>query len=180
MARKLAFLMAISALAATCPLAAQQPAPQPACTAPEHRQFDFWLGEWEVTNPAGKPAGLSRIESILGECVILENWATPKAVAFGKSFNTYNRNTGQWEQFWVDRSGVRLHLTGGLKDGNMVLSGRQDKPNAKTGLTQRERITWTPGGDGSVRQLWETSVDDGKTWSVSFDGTYRRPGAAPE
>jgi hypothetical protein len=25
-----------------------------------------------------------------------------------------------------------------------------------------------------VRQLWESSKDDGKTWAVSFDGLYRK------
>ena len=92
----------------------------------------------------------------------------------GTSLNLYNAASGQWEQFWVDNSATRLHLIGGWRDGAMVLEGRQDKPDAKTGLVQRERITWTPNADGSVRQLWETSTDDGKTWAVSFDGLYRR------
>ena len=39
----------------------------------------------------------------------------------------------------------------------------------------RQRITWTVDGDG-VRQLWETSKDDGSTWSTAFDGRYRRAG----
>ena len=37
----------------------------------------------------------------------------------------------------------------------------------------RQRITWTRDGDG-VRQLWETSKDDGETWEIAFDGRYRR------
>jgi len=31
-----------------------------------------------------------------------------------------------------------------------------------------------------VRQLWETSNDDGKTWAVSFDGLYRRAATASQ
>ena len=38
--------------------------------------------------------------------------------------------------------------------------------------TSRQRITWTREGDG-VRQLWETSKDDGETWETAFDGRYR-------
>jgi len=125
----------------------------PACATPEHRQFDFWLGQWSVTGASGKHAGDSRIESILDGCVILENW-TGASGSVGKSFNTYNSQTGQWEQYWVDNKGTRLFLRGGLSEGRMVLTGQQDKPDAKTGLTQRERITWTPNPDGSVRQLW--------------------------
>ena len=40
--------------------------------------------------------------------------------------------------------------------------------------TVAHRITWTPGADGSVRQLWESSADGGTTWSVVFDGRYVR------
>lgn len=165
-------LLAASALAQ-----AQAPTPKPPdCSAPEHRQFDFWLGEWNVPAPGKQPPGHSRIESILSGCVILENWSGGSGYT-GKSFNLYNRDTGHWEQFWVDTTGARLHLVGGLVEGKMVLTGVQDKPNAKTGLAQHERITWTPNTDGSVRQLWETSNDDGKTWAVSFDGRYQRAAA---
>lgn len=171
-------LLAIVATAiAPSALAAENAAPAPVaatqgCKAAPNRQFDFWLGQWEVTNPAGKLAGHSRIESILGGCVLLENWDSPTGVA-GKSFNIFNADKGSWEQFWVDNSGSRLHLVGGLREGRMVLQGAQDKPNAQSGLRQHERITWTPNADGSVRQLWETSIDDGKTWAISFDGLYR-------
>jgi hypothetical protein len=159
--------------------AAQAPAVNtpPTCAAPEHRQFDFWLGAWEVSNPKGKPLGRSRVEAILENCVLLEHWNSATGFA-GKSFNLYNRDTGKWEQFWVDQSGARLHLSGGLVDDAMVLRGVQDKPHAETQLAQHERITWTPNADGSVRQLWETSKDDGKTWAVSFDGVYRRASEA--
>ena len=40
--------------------------------------------------------------------------------------------------------------------------------------TTLNRITWTPNKDGTVRQLWEASTDQGKTWQVAFDGLYRR------
>ena len=49
------------------------------------------------------------------------------------------------------------------------------KPMPRPAWSQRERITWTPNADGSVRQHWETSTDDGKTWKTSFDGLYRHP-----
>ena len=149
-------------------------APPATCASAQNRQFDFWLGQWEVTNPSGQLAGRSRIESILGGCVLLENWDSPGGVS-GKSFNLFNAATGQWEQFWVDNSGSRLHLVGGMQDGNMVLQGVQDQADARTGVKQRERITWTANADGSVRQHWETSTDDGKTWKTSFDGSYRHP-----
>ena len=56
----------------------------------------------------------------------------------------------------------------------MVLEAPHDTPDPATGLLGRERIAWTPNADGTVRQLWESSKDDGKTWTVSFDGLYRK------
>ena len=159
---------------AAAPASATPAAAAPCTTAP-YRQFDFWLGEWEVSKPDGSPAGHSRIEAILDGCVIAEHWTSAKPPYAGKSFNTYNHATGKWEQFWVDNGGARLHLQGGLVDGRMVLSGVQDTPDPKTGIVQRERITWSADSDGSVRQLWETSTDDGDSWTVSFDGRYRHP-----
>ena len=166
-----ALLFLLASFAGTAGAQTSTPAP-PSCVGTEHRQFDFWLGEWTV-NAGENHAGDSRIESILDGCVVLENWTGAKG-SIGKSFNTYNSQTGQWEQYWVDNQGTRLLLRGGLAGKSMVLTGAQERPNAQTGQTQRERITWTPNDDGSVRQLWETSTDDGKSWSVSFDGLYTR------
>lgn len=150
-------------------------APPPACTAAEYRQFDFWLGEWEVFGKAGKPVGRSRIEAVLGGCALAEHWSSGSGPANdGTSLNLYNAQTGHWEQFWVDAQGGRLSLSGGLAGAAMQLAGVQSKPDPATGIAQRERITWTPNPDGSVRQLWESSKDEGKTWTVAFDGLYRR------
>jgi hypothetical protein len=152
--------------------------PPPACQAPEYRQFDFWLGAWDVFGPKGKQVGSSRIESVLGGCVIAEFWTSASGpVGDGRSHNLYNAQTKRWEQFWVDASGSRLVLSGGLRRGAMVLEGEQSVADPKTGVRQRERITWTPNADASVRQLWESSGDGGKTWTVAFDGTYRRADA---
>jgi len=40
------------------------------CSGAEYRQFDFWIGDWEVQLPDGKPAGTNRISRILDGCVI--------------------------------------------------------------------------------------------------------------
>ncbi len=31
-------------------------APQNPCAAPQQKQFDFWVGEWELTWPGEKPS----------------------------------------------------------------------------------------------------------------------------
>jgi hypothetical protein len=135
------------------------------CIAAEYRQFDFWIGDWTVTTPDGKHAGDNRIEAILDGCALSESW-TGAGGGRGFSYNAWDRDRKTWHQTWVDRQGNLLLLEGGLQGGAMVLSGTQGRTMS--------RITWTPSRDGTVRQLWETSADQGKTWQVAFDGRYRK------
>jgi hypothetical protein len=152
------------------PNAAAPKAPPPAaaaCSDPAYRQFDFWLGEWTVHGKAGRPVGRSRIESVLGGCAIAETWTSGSGPANdGRSLNQYQAGTKQWEQYWVDAQDGRLLLRGGLQGSAMVLASEDGAAH--------QRITWTPNEDGSVRQLWESSTDGGATWTVAFDGLYRR------
>ncbi len=140
------------------------------CATPDHRAFDFWLGEWGVYTPDGRLAGTNRIEREIDGCVLHERYETPKGYR-GESFNVYDAARGVWHQTWVDNQGLLLVVEGGIRDGSMVLEGRA--PGSDGGLLVPHRITWTPNADGSVRQHWQTAGPDG-TWSTVFDGTYRR------
>jgi hypothetical protein len=158
----------LSALAClTTAVDAQQPA---RCGTPEHRQFDFWIGDWKVTGANGQLAGTNRIEQILNGCVLYESW-TGAGPSRGHSFNIYDPGDRKWHQTWVDNSGTLLQVAGGLVNGEMVLEGDRTLPD---GTTRLERITWTPNPDGSVRQHWQVSADKGMRWQTVFDGTYRK------
>ena len=159
-------------LAAATP-SAQTPAPAPRtdCSAPEHRQFDFWMGSWDVT-VQGKPAGTNRIESDLKGCVLVEHWTAARG-GRGTSLNFYDRDTRRWHQTWMDDQGNALRLTGALRDGRMVLESTPQRQ--ADGTTVVQRITWSREADGSVRQMWEQSADT-KTWTTLFDGRYARRG----
>ena len=138
------------------------------CAAPQYRQFDFWLGSWDVTEK-GKAAGTNRIESILGGCALHESWQGAGG-SRGNSINFYDAPRGLWHQTWIDAAGNGLVLEGRYENGAMRLEGK--RPGAAPGTTDLHRITWTPLADGKVRQLWETSSDNGKTWTEVFDGLY--------
>ena len=138
------------------------------CAAPEHRAFDFWLGEWEVRTPDGNVAGTNRITQEYG-CVLHERYDTGKGYS-GESLNVYDAGRKVWHQTWVDSSGSLLLLEGGLRDGAMVLEGETTDVD---GAITKHRITWTPKPDGSVRQFWQ-STDQSAQWVVAFDGTYTR------
>ncbi|HEU4400636.1 MAG TPA: hypothetical protein VFT43_00895 [Candidatus Polarisedimenticolia bacterium] len=144
--------------------------PPTPCRSPAHRQFDFWLGDWEVRTPDGAVAGTNRITGIQGGCGLLENWAGASGMT-GTSLNTYDAARGLWHQTWVDSRGSLLLLDGAFEAGKMVLSGTTRSPQGKT---VTDRITWEPTSAGAVRQLWEQSEDGGKSWTVAFDGRYTR------
>lgn len=139
------------------------------CAAAEHRQFDFWVGEWEVRTPNGKLAGTNRIEREYGGCVLHERYDTGRGYS-GESLNVYDAGRKVWHQTWVDTDGTLLLLEGGLQAGKMVLEGQTSEPGGKA---TRHRITWTPNADGSVRQFWESTDDKGR-WTTAFDGAYTR------
>lgn len=138
-----------------------------------YRKFDFWVGEWNVT-VGGQQAGVNRIDLIEGNCVVFENW-TGAGGGSGRSFNFYNNQTGKWNQVWVASNGSNLFFEGEFRDGNLHYTGTTvGAGGAKT----LHKLTFFNLGPGHVRQLWESSTDDGKTWSVVFDGDYRQKGAA--
>lgn len=166
-----ALCILVTARVAPAAASAGQATPTPApCASKEHHQFDFWIGEWDVTTPDGKPAGHSRIEGVLGGCALLEHWEGAGG-ASGKSLSLYVAADRQWNQTWVDGQGDRIVLTGGFEGGRMVL---RNAWKAADGKAMRSELAWTPGADGSVRQVWRESNDDGATWTTTFDGLYRR------
>lgn len=167
--------MALVALALSAASACGQsvpPTPAKPCESSEHRQFDFWLGHWEVFGPAGKKVGENRIETIADGCALLEQWSGNGGIT-GKSLNIYDAIDRRWHQTWVDSGGTLLMLSGQLVDRSMVMSMTGPSPTDPR-ASVLQQITWTPAADGSVRQLWELSSDAGKTWTVLFDGRYVR------
>jgi hypothetical protein len=143
------------------------------CAGPEHRQFDFWLGDWDVHHPDGRLAGRNRIVSLFDGCVVHESWEGTSGHR-GTSLNIYDAARSVWHQTWVDSSGMLLLLEGGLQADAMVLEGMTASPTAPS-ETVRHRISWSvmDGDPDRVRQLWETS-GDGSTWGTAFDGRYAR------
>jgi hypothetical protein len=170
-------LAALAMLAA--PAAAQMSPPVPPanppanCTAAEHRQFDFWIGDWRVfrtSNPAEMVGG-SNVESAYNGCGLVENWQ-PFTLMTGGSLSSYDRSDRRWHQTWIDSGGARVEFTGGLEGSNMVLTGlwRGFSGPGKDALV---RMTWSRLPKGAVRQQGEASRDGGATWSPSFDFTYQ-------
>jgi hypothetical protein len=158
--------------------AAHAAAPAPAnthCAAPEYRQFDFWLGDWDTYRvddsgkvPAGAPSvARNHVTSILDGCVLREDYRRPDGYA-GESFTIYDASRKRWHQSWVTNEGELLEIDGGFAGGKIVLGGesRDDQGDMKV------RASWVPQGDG-VRETALVSRDGGKTWKPLFDLLFR-------
>jgi hypothetical protein len=150
------------------------PSPPPACTSAEHRQFDFWVGEWEVTpNIKGAvPIANSKIEKLHSGCTIRENWMPFKGTG-GGSLNAFDPGDGRWHQHWQDSSGGIVPFQGGMAKDEMVLTGWWRGYNGP-GKHLLTRMRYSLQSDGSVRQHGEVSADHGVTWTTGFDFIYRR------
>ena len=171
-------LLALALGSASSTAFSQVRPPQPVCAAPEHRQFDFWIGYWDVY-PTGKDTLVahSLVENLYAGCTIRENWM-PLSRSDGGSLNMYDPADKRWHQTWHDSQNGRVTFEGALVEGKMVLVGDWRGVNG-SGKDAIIRMTYSRNPDGSVRQFGEQSIDFGATWSPNFDFTYRKSAAAP-
>ncbi len=142
---------------------------------PRYRDFDFWIGSWEVFGPGGGKAGTNTIARVSEGCMLYESWEN-SAGSDGHSINFVDPATDQWVQVWMGSDGSLISGSGGLEDGAMRFVG---KHVLTTGESRPFRMTFSPQEDGSVRQFLEESTDGGKTWATWFDGRYVRVGSKP-
>ncbi len=132
------------------------------CSLPEDRQFDFWLGEWnltEITTRGDVFQGTNNITRDASGCVLEEDY---RSGGQGRSVSLYSRIDGRWHQTYIDSMGNRLVLIGSFDGGRMLLNA---------GAT---RSFWQPVDGSTVRFVQEQSRDGGQTWTPFFDSRYTR------
>jgi tetratricopeptide (TPR) repeat protein len=143
------------------------------CDDAEFKQFDFWLGDWDVAQASDSAhLGASSISKEMNGCVVWENWTTAGGPYFGKSYNTWNANLKRWEQYWVDTSGGVMFFHGGLKQD--VMDYWTDDVPQSTGGTLLRHLQFFNLGPDKVRQFSQGSSDGGKTWTTEYDLIYTR------
>lgn len=136
------------------------------CAAPAYRQFDFWIGDWEVYT-GERLVGHNRVERILEGCALMENWVG-EGGSKGHSFNLYNVQSGHWEQTWVDNSGGIIHFVGDYDAEHKVMRFRGTTPD-----TVAHKMSFWQLPEGEVRQVWEASKKGGD-YRILFEGVYRK------
>ncbi|HET9951617.1 MAG TPA: tetratricopeptide repeat protein [Candidatus Eisenbacteria bacterium] len=136
--------------------------------SPEARQFDFWVGSWDVRTAQGDLAGTNDIKIGAGGCVLVENWKSAQGGS-GQSLNFYDADAKLWRQIWVDAGAQVTRFEGTFTEGQMRFKGERVMNG---GSRVPVKMTFTPLPDGRVRQLGESSSDGGKTWAVEYDLYY--------
>lgn len=136
----------------------------------KRRMFDFWIGEWTVfTTQGNQPAGESIIQIVSEGCLILENWKGVNGYS-GKSMNFVNEK-GDWEQIWMGSDGNVTRFGSGNFINNEMFFQFESTVN---GTKKIGKFHFYKLDDNTVRQMQESSTDNGKTFTIDYDLTYKR------
>ena len=167
----------LTAIAVAQDTTATKSQPQP-CSAPEQKQMDFWLGDWELTWPGNSTGdaghGTNSINRILDGCIVEENFSGGESMHLrGHSVSIFEARAGRWKQTWVDNEGGYLDFSGEFKDGQMVLAREAVRPD---GSKVQQRMVFKNIGRNEFDWSWERSLDGGKTWEVLWPIHYKRKG----
>lgn len=145
------------------------------CGADKLKEFDFWVGAWDLEwkGPKGEvQKGTNEIKRILDGCVVEESFNGGRDLPLrGRSYSMVDRVSGKWKQTWVDNQGSYLDFTGALEDGKMVLS--RAFTDAK-GNSRMQRMVFFNIRKDSLEWNWENSTDGGKTWNLAWHIDYKR------
>lgn len=151
--------------------AAVPPAPLAGCSAPEYRQLDFWLGDWDTFDPGDSKMSIARthVDLIAEGCAIHELYQQTDGL-IGDSILSYDPVRKVWQQTWVTNHGSLMVIVGSLKDGALTLEGEM---HVRDGKSLQQRIVWKPEGSG-VRESSVMSKNGGKTWEPAFDVLFQK------
>ena len=166
--RRVPFILTL-ALLATSGIATAQGSGDSPCSTDKAHQFDFWIGDWEVT-AGGQVAGTNDIKvpsrrlrhhgelgRLLGserdELQLLQPAEGEVAAVLGLAERHDPRDRRPLQRREDDPRGRVPH------------SGWRHHP-------QPHHLPRQP--DGTVRQHWEVSRDGGKEWQTAFDGLYKK------
>jgi hypothetical protein len=128
---------------------------QPCLADARYRQFDFWLGDWDVTAANGQGGSTNQITAGLDGCLVSENWTAANGIR-GRSINAYDADLQQWHQTWVSSIPAgHLRMGGGLEADTMVLLGKRV---TATGVELFDDYRWHVLPTGQVVQRWKLDI----------------------
>ena len=151
-----------------------------ACDSPEARQFDFWIGEWNVRNLSpGVDAdsewvddgmATNRVYSVVNGCGIVEHWEGIRKGRhiYGFSVRAFNEETQKWVLVlnWPSPNRPRFGILRGV-----FRHGRGDffsKFQNAEGNDVLNRYSFADVAHDSFRWDAAISPDEGKTWETNW------------
>lgn len=151
----------------------------PACPAPEARQFDFWIGEWDVQNWQLNPqlpddatwydTGLAtnRVYAILDGCAIVEHWMgrLSYGTVHGFSVRAYDPEQDQWVLvlYWPGPTGgtfgtlegIFQHGRGEFYNEYTNAQGQQVENRYSFSDISPEAFRWDAAASTDARITWK-------------------------
>ena len=158
----------ISAAQETTPSVSQD------CKAPEYRLLDFAVGSFTMHTAKGQLAGHLGFQKKLEGCAIAGYWAGSQG-GQGEVNLYFDRSDGRWHQLYIADDGWVLHFSGQFVGPSLVMTGLNTFADGRRGV---QRMTWSMLPDGRLRQFWEISSKDGKSWETLFEALGKRVGTA--
>jgi hypothetical protein len=135
--------------------------------------FDFWVGTFDAApwnTPDAPPTGELHNTREYEGCVIVERWMGKRGSA-GMSIGFYDVNRHVWRMVWNDDSNQSNDFEGRYYDGAMRFEGWVLDPNGNRLLARNVLQDVAPD---TIRHIYSTSADSGKTWIVRSDGRFVR------
>ncbi len=164
------------------------------CLAPEHHQFDFWMGDWTIKQKILRADdrwfeadATTKVSPTLGGCALVEHWSgdvlffwegMEKAEPLeGFSIRAYDPKTEQWVISWMDSRHPRLaEFIGGFSSGRGEFFRKTPAPDGKQSIT---RITFSDITPTGVHWDLAVSSDEGNSWRILWIMEMTRQQANP-
>lgn len=148
---------------------------QSPCSSPQASQFDFWIGDWDLTW-SDSLHGTNHVEKLFGNCTVHENFSNPKTNYLGQSWSVYNSSYKQWQQTWIDNQGGYIALSGNVVGDSLILNTAERNVPASISSTGKmvNRMVYYNIKPDSFDWSWEASIDGGSTWKQNWLIHYKR------
>jgi hypothetical protein len=157
------------------PATAEKPAAGP-CDTPQHHQFDFWVGDWQVFEAkSNRLVGYDRVEKHSHGCIVQQNLTMitdlyrGAGVGYRMSGISVNRFDGAaWLELWADDTWGAIALRG-APDAHAAMVLTTLTPSRNRDL----RLVWEQRPDGSVRTLQYVAPAGSGKWERFGELIYR-------
>jgi len=181
---------AIAVLGALVALAAPPARAAAPCSSAHAREFDFWLGDWEIRQKILRADGSwlelparTSVSSTLDGCALIEHWRgevqffwegmeKPERIE-GLSVRSWDAGKQRWSIHWMDTRSPQFGepYVGSFRAGR----GEFFREFESGGEKRVGRISFSDIGPDSVDWSLAISRDGRKTWQPVWTMEMRRP-----